>query len=206
MNPSPRRLPEAVDEAGAKRPDDLKSLQAARATWKAVGNRSPIFKNWFGDWEKAPTSASKVVDATGKPLVVYHGSPALANGGGFDAFHVPASAGDLLAGRGVYLTDSKPIAQSYTLNRDELLSGGSADGRNMPASTPVLPLYANIRKALPGGRRRHGGRARPRGRRTGQAADGPAVAPKGRHRDPAAFGHRAGGAGRGQRGTALPAG
>lgn len=29
------------------------------------------FKNWFGDWEKDPKNASKVVDADGKPLVVY---------------------------------------------------------------------------------------------------------------------------------------
>ena len=30
------------------------------------------FKKWFGDWEKVPENASKVVDEDGKPLVVYH--------------------------------------------------------------------------------------------------------------------------------------
>lgn len=36
--------------------------------------RTPAFKKWFGDWENDPENASKVVDANGEPLVVYHGS------------------------------------------------------------------------------------------------------------------------------------
>jgi hypothetical protein len=36
--------------------------------------RTPAFKNWFGDWEKDPANASKVVDDNGEPLVVYHSS------------------------------------------------------------------------------------------------------------------------------------
>lgn len=34
------------------------------------------FKRWFGDWQKHPQNASKVVDEDGKPLVVYHGTDA----------------------------------------------------------------------------------------------------------------------------------
>lgn len=34
--------------------------------------RTKAFKNWFGDWEKDPANASKVVDENGEPLVVYH--------------------------------------------------------------------------------------------------------------------------------------
>jgi hypothetical protein len=37
--------------------------------------RTKAFKEWFGDWEKDPKNASKVVDENGEPLVVYHGSP-----------------------------------------------------------------------------------------------------------------------------------
>lgn len=33
--------------------------------------RGEKFKNWFGDWEKDPENASKVVDENGEPLVVY---------------------------------------------------------------------------------------------------------------------------------------
>lgn len=34
--------------------------------------RTPAFKNWFGDWEKDPQNASKVVDENGEPLLVFH--------------------------------------------------------------------------------------------------------------------------------------
>lgn len=37
--------------------------------------RTNAFKNWFGDWEKDPENASKIVDDNGEPLVVYHASP-----------------------------------------------------------------------------------------------------------------------------------
>ena len=33
------------------------------------------FKNWFGDWENDPDEASKVVDESGRPKVVLHGTP-----------------------------------------------------------------------------------------------------------------------------------
>ena len=36
--------------------------------------RTPEFKAWFGDWEKDPANASKVVDENGEPLVCFHGS------------------------------------------------------------------------------------------------------------------------------------
>lgn len=38
--------------------------------------RTKNFKNWFGDWETSPETASKVVDANGEPLVVYHSTSA----------------------------------------------------------------------------------------------------------------------------------
>ncbi len=40
--------------------------------WTAVRTRA--FKRWFGDWEKDPEHASRVVDENGEPLVVYHGT------------------------------------------------------------------------------------------------------------------------------------
>jgi hypothetical protein len=36
--------------------------------------RTTTFKSWFGDWENTPEKASKVVDANGEPLVVWHGT------------------------------------------------------------------------------------------------------------------------------------
>ena len=41
--------------------------------------RTKAFKRWFGDWERDPKNASKVVDENGEPLVVYHGSTAKFN-------------------------------------------------------------------------------------------------------------------------------
>lgn len=38
--------------------------------WHLV--RTPEFKAWFGDWENDPENASKVVDANGEPMVVWH--------------------------------------------------------------------------------------------------------------------------------------
>jgi len=40
--------------------------------WHLV--RTPEFKQWFGDWENSPESASKMVDLNGEPLVCYHGT------------------------------------------------------------------------------------------------------------------------------------
>ena len=37
--------------------------------------RTKAFKEWFGDWEKDPENASKVVDENGEPMVVKHGTP-----------------------------------------------------------------------------------------------------------------------------------
>lgn len=34
--------------------------------------RTEAFKNWFGDWEKDPENASKVVDKNKEPMVVCH--------------------------------------------------------------------------------------------------------------------------------------
>lgn len=49
----------------------------ARAMAQVIDNYSIgtyAFKNWFGDWENDPANASKVVDESGKPKVVYHGT------------------------------------------------------------------------------------------------------------------------------------
>lgn len=37
--------------------------------------QSQQFKRWFGDWQNDPANASKVVNADGTPMVMYHGTP-----------------------------------------------------------------------------------------------------------------------------------
>jgi hypothetical protein len=72
--------------------------EPAHAPLAAVANPAdqtdtPAFKRWFGN--------SKVVDAQGKPLVVYHGTMR----GGFDKFKKSAT--------GTFFTDRRSIARSY---------------------------------------------------------------------------------------------
>lgn len=49
---------------------DGKPSNLTERQWCEV--RTPAFKAWFGDWEKDPANASKVLDENGEPLVVYH--------------------------------------------------------------------------------------------------------------------------------------
>ena len=35
---------------------------------------SQQFKRWFGDWQRHPHNASKVVNADGTPKIMYHGT------------------------------------------------------------------------------------------------------------------------------------
>lgn len=37
--------------------------------------RTKEFKDWFGDWENSPETASKILDENGEPMLVYHGGP-----------------------------------------------------------------------------------------------------------------------------------
>lgn len=85
--------------------------------------RTPEFKQWFGDWENSPKTASKVVDENGEPQVVYHGTSSQ-----FTRFKL----GGGLLGRGVYLTDRFEEAQNY------------AGSRSQDNEGTVMPLFANI--------------------------------------------------------------
>jgi hypothetical protein len=140
--------PEAAPAAEAGAPQQGRNK--ARQLWKERGVKSPFFKKWFGDWQKDPATASKAVDAKGAPLPLYHGSPELTRGS-FDEFRVSKDALDLLAGTGVYLTDNRKLGQTYTVNREGVLSGSMVDIDSVPKDTPVMELYANVRKPFDAG-------------------------------------------------------
>lgn len=84
-------------------------INRAKTEWLAKGTRSSFFKNWFGDWEKDPASASKVVDDQGRPLKVYSGhsntplyknfDPKKGTAGGFYASEDPAVASGYAMGK-----------------------------------------------------------------------------------------------------------
>ena len=98
--------------------------------YKANGVRAASFKKWFGDWEDDPDNASKVVnkdgepqetyhlskvrDATGKPVTVYHGT----SKGGFESFDKNKIAKGSLYGPGFYFTEDSVIAQQYQKKSD----------------------------------------------------------------------------------------
>jgi hypothetical protein len=82
---------------------------------------TPAFKKWFGD--------SKVVDAGGKPLVVYHGTAA--SFGTFDA-NAPRSIQADAAAQGFYFTRHPEDASGYATGRK------GRDGAN------VLPVYLSL--------------------------------------------------------------
>ena len=80
----------------------------------AVGGENPQihtdnFKKWFGDWKANPEQASKVVDAEGKPMVVYHGGPKGINV--FDYNKIGEHGRS--EGAGFYFTNNKDVAAGY---------------------------------------------------------------------------------------------
>ena len=85
------------------------------------------FKNWFGDWEKDPKNASKVVDEEGMPLMVYHGTPEA-------GFH------DFIDDNGaIWATTTMDHAKVYSWNSGKK-GEGYVDG--------IYPLYLNIKNPL----------------------------------------------------------
>lgn len=97
--------------------------------------RTPLFKNWFGDWENDPQNASVVVDEYGEPKVVYHGT----GSGGFTVFE----------GR-MWFVDDPDVALSYSTNADAHI----IRGQDLANPDRVLPLagrygvFLNIRNPL----------------------------------------------------------
>ncbi len=87
---------------------------------------TPEFRKWFGD--------SKVVDADGKPLVVYHGTNKDQQGEAFTMLDAYASNYGLF-GQGAYLTADPSVASEYT-----------SKGRG--ESPSVYPLYASIKNPI----------------------------------------------------------
>ena len=87
--------------------------------WLTVRTRA--FKEWFGDWENNPESASKVVDENGEPLEVYHGTP-----NKFTTFERDRNTEDEgVYGKGLYFTNWKSYAKEY--------------------GNTIMPVFLNVR-------------------------------------------------------------
>jgi hypothetical protein len=103
--------------------------QADQGTRFGVDTTTSAFKRWFGN--------SKVVDAEGKPLVIYHGT--LAN---ITTFKMSP---DGALGAGIYLTPRADFANTYADTSN--LSRPDADIYEIGGQN-VLPLYASIQNPL----------------------------------------------------------
>ena len=71
---------------------------------------TPQFKNFFGDWEKDPENASKVVDKDGKPLVVWHGDK--------DPSFTVFDKGQIRRGHGFWFAKDQGEAAGYALDAE----------------------------------------------------------------------------------------
>lgn len=109
-----RRSETALYVNGVEVPGDTFDSGAAQQT------QTPAFKKWFGD--------SKVVDAQGKPLVVYHGTSDSFSE--FDLGH-PNRADAGWLGTGVYTTSNSGTADAYS----RMKVGNSPN---------ILPLYVRL--------------------------------------------------------------
>lgn len=86
---------------------------------QAVNAESKAFKEWFGD--------SKIVDASGNPLVVYHGTTSPED---FDAFAQPKGRA------GIYFTPRPGTANTYAGSRPSI--------GKLKENGRVLPVYLSI--------------------------------------------------------------
>jgi hypothetical protein len=74
---------------------------------------SQNFKNWFGDWQTTPEAASKVVDNTGMPLAVYHGTARP------DRIGAQFRKSRATSGPMAFFTDDPKIASSYATGKQD---------------------------------------------------------------------------------------
>ena len=141
------RQPEPPKPAQPASPGLDPKVAAARDDYVKNGTRAAAFKAWFGDWERDPANASKVVNPEtgepretaeagvsrvtkgGKPVPVFHGSP----GGEFEQFRTDlmANPDHLYYGPGFYFTEDVGAARLYA-------EGGKGSGA-------VLESYLNVR-------------------------------------------------------------
>lgn len=128
VNVQPTRATQGAavqSEAGQQRTDVSKT---ARLEDRGAGKvtDTPAFKRWFGD--------SKVVNESGEPLVMYHGTSQTQGGDAFTFFDTYASNYGLM-GMGGYFTSNPDVASSYTT-------------KGKGPSPTVYPVFLSIKNPL----------------------------------------------------------
>lgn len=104
--------------------------------------RTKAFKEWFGDWEKDPANASKVVDENGEPLVVYHGNRTSDKINIFDKSKIGSEHIKILDGFW-FITDENIAKHEYALKPESF-----GKGEKYLEYGEVLSVFLNIRNPI----------------------------------------------------------
>ena len=96
--------------------------------------RTKAFKKWFGDWEKDPKNASKVVDENGEPRVVYHGTDSE-----FTVFDPE---------KGDYLPSWEPASKWTDKHRCFYFTGLRKMAESYKGASQLKEVFLNIRDAF----------------------------------------------------------
>ena len=111
------RMPgEVAHDAALKAPNGHKSMLPENLH-RLV--RTPEFKAWFGDWEKDPENASKVVDRNGEPMVVYHGTPSYGFKEFMNDYKMPRATQNETNNLGMWFTNDKRVAEEFMFKSDK---------------------------------------------------------------------------------------
>jgi N12 class adenine-specific DNA methylase len=127
------------------KPSNLNAMQYEQV-------RTPEFIAWFGDWINDPKNASKVVDANGEPLVVYHATRININTfvpGGEDG--MPFLKGSIGANKaGVLGLESGPAIWTTSNKENVQIGTGQKPLRASDEEAPVnvMELFVNLRNPL----------------------------------------------------------
>ena len=117
-----------------------------------MDNLGPIysdnFKRWFGDWQNDPQNASKVVDAQGVPLPVYHGTVMKGKDGlPFKAFRTESDAGE-----GVMFADNYSVASFFSGHGEARFGNFEEKFEKWPHKDTMEGLVEFLNKVLQNGR------------------------------------------------------
>ncbi len=115
-----------VGEYGSARDERVADEFAAR--YQRAQQETPEFKNWFGD--------SKVVDAEGKPLTVYHGT---SKDKDFTSFRGNKN--------GIWFTPDTKIASGYAMDNDSMnyRFGAGFNVEKTNTASRVIPAYLSLK-------------------------------------------------------------
>ena len=115
------QLGDSIDIDGVQRSTRNSEGQPIAGTEAGVR----AFWKWFGE--------SKVVDAGGRPLVVYHGSASQSGVDAFDAGKIGSANDAGFLGKGFYFTPDAQLAQDYVPNK-----GGKVEPVYLAISNPFV--------------------------------------------------------------------